>query len=120
MITLLKKKKKRKEKKKKDVAICSGNVKSQLETVIEHLVGGQGQPRGAQVEAAQLSDHNPGSTPSQTSFKGSQWKEEYLNISAWAFLRQTLFLFFFFAITSSRQSFTLVQDLAAPSSCNIV
>ena len=29
---------------------------SQLETVIEHLVGRQGQPRGAQVHAMYLSD----------------------------------------------------------------
>ena len=34
----------------------SGNAKSQLETVIEHLVGRQGQPRRAQVYAMQLSD----------------------------------------------------------------
>jgi len=30
---------------------CSGNAKSQLETMIEHLVGRQGQRRGAQVHA---------------------------------------------------------------------
>ena len=36
--------------------ICSGNAKSQLETVIEHLVGRQDQPRGAQVHAVYLSD----------------------------------------------------------------
>ena len=36
--------------------ICSGNVKSQLETVIEHLVGSQGQPGGAQVNAMHLSN----------------------------------------------------------------
>ena len=35
---------------------CSGNAKSHLEPVIEHLVGRQGQPRGAQVYAVQLSD----------------------------------------------------------------
>ena len=35
---------------------CSGNVKSWLEAVIEHLVGMQGQPRGAQVHAMYLSD----------------------------------------------------------------
>jgi len=29
---------------------CSGNAESRLETVIEHLVGGQGQPRGAQLK----------------------------------------------------------------------
>ena len=34
----------------------SGNAKSQLETVIEHLVGRQDQPRGAQVHAVYLSD----------------------------------------------------------------
>ena len=32
----------------------SGNAKSQLETVIEHLVGRQGQPREAQVRAMHL------------------------------------------------------------------
>jgi len=41
--------------------------------VIEHLVGRQGQPRGAQVHAMELSDRKPGSTPFQTSFKGWQW-----------------------------------------------
>jgi len=35
---------------------CSGNAKSQPETVIEHLVGRQGQLRRAQVYAMQLSD----------------------------------------------------------------
>ena len=34
----------------------SKNAKSQLETVIEHLVGRQGQPRGAQLHAMHLSD----------------------------------------------------------------
>ena len=35
---------------------CSGNAKSWPEPVIEHLVGRQGQPTGAQVHAVQLSD----------------------------------------------------------------
>ena len=52
--------------------ICSGNAKSWLEPVIEHLVGGQGQPRGAQVHA--VLPQEPGSTPSQTLFKGWQWR----------------------------------------------
>jgi len=34
----------------------SRNAKSWLEAVIEHLVGRQGQPRGAQLHAMQLSD----------------------------------------------------------------
>ena len=38
------------------VRLCSRNAKSRLETVIEHLVGKQGQPRGAQVHVMQLSD----------------------------------------------------------------
>ena len=38
------------------LCICNGNAKSQLETVIEHLVGRQGQPKGAQVHAMHLSD----------------------------------------------------------------
>ena len=36
--------------------ICHGNAKSQLQTVIEHLVGRQGQLRGAQLHAVHLSD----------------------------------------------------------------
>jgi len=36
--------------------IYSGNAKSWLEPKIEHLVGRQGQPRGAQVHAVHLSD----------------------------------------------------------------
>ena len=43
---------------------CSGNARSQLEAVIEHLVGRQGQRRGAQVHA----------NSSQTSWKGWQWR----------------------------------------------
>ena len=39
-----------------DIKECSRNAKSQLEPVIEHLVGRQGQPRGAQVQAMHLSD----------------------------------------------------------------
>ena len=35
---------------------CSGNAKSQLEQMIEHLVGMQGQPKGAQVHAMQVND----------------------------------------------------------------
>ena len=35
---------------------CSGNAKSQPESVIENLVGKQDQPRGAQVHAVYLSD----------------------------------------------------------------
>ncbi|XP_040525300.1 uncharacterized protein LOC101748689 isoform X2 [Gallus gallus] len=35
---------------------CRGNAKSQLDAVMEHLVGRQGQPRGAQVYAMCLSD----------------------------------------------------------------
>jgi len=35
---------------------CSGNAKSQLEAVIEHLVRRQGQPRGAQLHAMHLKD----------------------------------------------------------------
>jgi len=37
-------------------SLCSKNAKSQLEPVIEHLVGRQGQPRRAQVHAMHLSD----------------------------------------------------------------
>ena len=36
--------------------VCSRNVKSWLELVIEHLVGRQGQPRGPQVHAVYLND----------------------------------------------------------------
>jgi len=36
--------------------MCSGNVQSQLEAVIEHLLGRQGQPREAQVYAVHLID----------------------------------------------------------------
>jgi len=35
---------------------CSGNAKSCLEPVMEHLVGREGQPREAQVHAMNLSD----------------------------------------------------------------
>lgn len=37
-------------------SVCSGNAESQLEAVIEYLVGRQGQPMGAQVHAVLLSD----------------------------------------------------------------
>ena len=36
--------------------LCSRNAKSRPETVVEYLVGRQGQPMGAQVYAVQLSD----------------------------------------------------------------
>ena len=48
----------RKLKVKKKFSVCSGNAKSWLEAVIEHLMGRQGQPRGAQVHAKNLSDQN--------------------------------------------------------------
>ena len=50
-------------------ALCSGNAKSQLEAVIEHLVGRQGQPLGAQVHA----------NTSHTSLKGWQWRQGCLS-----------------------------------------
>jgi len=59
------------------VHLCSGNAKSGPEPVIEHLVGRQGQPKGAQVHAVYLSDQKGWSQApplSQTSFKGWQWK----------------------------------------------
>ena len=39
---------------------CSRNAKSWPERVIEHQVGKQGQPRGAQVHAMYLSDGRGG------------------------------------------------------------
>jgi len=36
------------------VYICSGNAKSWLEPVIEHVVGRQGQPTGAQVQCTSM------------------------------------------------------------------
>jgi len=52
---------------------------SWLEPVIEHLVGRQDQPRGAQVHVMQCNARvmegvEPGSTLSQTSFKDWQWR----------------------------------------------
>ena len=38
------------------VPLCSGNAESWPEAVTEHLVGMQGQPRGAQVQAVHLSE----------------------------------------------------------------
>ena len=38
------------------MSCCSRNAESQPEAVIEHLVGREGQPRGAQVHAVYLSD----------------------------------------------------------------
>ena len=35
---------------------CRGNAESQLQPVIKHLVGRQGQPRAAQLHAMYLSD----------------------------------------------------------------
>ena len=43
---------------------CSRYAKSQPETVIEHLVGKQDQPRGAQVHAVHLSDQKGHQDPS--------------------------------------------------------
>ena len=40
------------------VRLCSGNAESRPKTVIEHLVGRQGQARGVQVHAMYLSDWN--------------------------------------------------------------
>jgi len=39
---------------------CGGNEKSQAEAVMEHLMGRQGQPEGAQVHAMYLSDGRGG------------------------------------------------------------
>jgi len=60
-----------------DFKWCSRNAKSWPETVIEHLVGRQGQPKGAQVHAVYMSDQKGWSQDpplSQNSFKGWQWK----------------------------------------------
>jgi len=37
--------------------ICSGSAKSWFEAVIEHLVGRQGQPKGAQVHAVHMIEY---------------------------------------------------------------
>jgi len=76
---------------KVSLCCCSGNAKSQLEPVIEHLVGRPSQPMGAQVYEVL----DPDSTPSQTSFKGWQGRQKYLG----AYLRssegkQLFFLYF--------------------------
>jgi len=39
---------------------CSGNAKSQLETVIEHLIGRQSQLRGSEVHVRHVSDQKGG------------------------------------------------------------
>jgi len=60
---------------------CGGNAKSWPEAVIEHLVGRQGQPRGAQVYAMQLSGQKGWSQdppPPRPSFKGWQGRQRYL------------------------------------------
>jgi len=46
---------------------CSRNAESWLEPVIEHLVGRQGQPKGAQVQVMYLSDHKEWSQDSPLS-----------------------------------------------------
>ena len=69
---------------------CSRNAKPWPETGIKHLAGRQDQPRGAQVHAVHLSNWKgvePGSTPSQTSFKDWQWRQEYLLVEIPANLR---------------------------------
>jgi len=45
-----------------NVNICSDNAESQLEAVMEHLVGRQGMPREAQVHAMYLSDGRGGAS----------------------------------------------------------
>jgi len=65
--------------------MCSGNAKSWLEAVIEHLVGRQVQPRASQVCAMQPDGMELGSAPTQTSFKDWQGeaKSILLEISAY-------------------------------------
>lgn len=71
---------------------CSGNAKSWLETVIEHMVGRQGQPKGTCNGSEWWEQVEPGSIPSQTSFKGWQWR------SLWTFRpsesKQIIILYF--------------------------
>ena len=55
---------------------CNRNAESQLEAVMKHLVGRQGQPNGAQVHPMHLGDRKGWSQDpplSQPSFKGWQW-----------------------------------------------
>jgi len=75
---------------------------------MKHLVGRQGQPRGAQVQEMQLSDWKgveAGSTPSQTSFKGWQWMLGHLLLDIPAFLRPSkgkqLFSFISVSVTAA-------------------
>jgi len=58
---------------------CNGNAKSWLEPVIEHLVGRQGQPRGAQVHAVHLSDRKGWSQdPPLSRLHCWQWRQGHL------------------------------------------
>ena len=52
--------------------VCSRNAESQLEAAIEHLVGRQRQPRGAQLHAVYWSDRRGWS---QDPFRG--WKTSF-------------------------------------------
>ena len=81
---------------------CSGNAESQLEAMIEHLVGRQGQPSGAQVHAMYLCDWKGWSQvsplPRPCLRAGSGGKGILLGIPAYLRLsrsKQILFLCFY-------------------------
>lgn len=54
------------------LSTCTGNAKSRVKPVTEHLVGREGRPR-------EWTEGTEGSTLSQTSFKGCQWRQVYLS-----------------------------------------
>jgi len=66
------------------VYICSGNAKSWLEPVIEHVVGRQGQPTGAQVQCTSMTRRGGAKThPFLDLTKGLAAE---VRVSHWSFL----------------------------------
>lgn len=61
-----------------EIPACSGNAELWLEKVMENLERRQGKDREAQVHAVHPCKQkgvDPGSTPSQTSFRDWQWRK---------------------------------------------
>jgi len=101
------------------ISHCSGNAKSQPETVIEHLVGRHSQPRGAQVQAVHLRDQKgwsqdpPLLRPHLRIGSGGEGISCWRSLPTWGFPKvSSSFLSFLQLLHLGSFSFAVAKDFA--------
>ena len=98
--------------------MCSRNTKSWPEAVIEHLMGRQGQPRGAQLYAVHLSDQKSWSQDPPLPRPRLRVGSGGEGISCWRFLPTWDKQLFFFIFVSVTAAFELVLVCCSRRLCH--